>query len=107
MEVEGQDRIAISIAWPHAWPRDPNLNPAVAYVAAEAILSSGTTALAPQDLQEIFNDLDVNGRLWVDADHVRGHLTFPAEHYEAVIPIVSDLLANPQFQEPWISRLKT
>ncbi len=103
---EGQDRIAISTAWPHRWPHDPDLNPAVAYVAKEAILSSGTDTMEPLDVLETFNDFDAVGYIWIDADFVRGYLAFPSEHKETIIPLVAKIVGAPQLDGQWIARLK-
>ena len=103
-ENESSD-ITINIAWPMSWAYDASRNPAVPYVAAEAILSGGTKELAPQDVLELFNDKNSSGRLYVSADHAIGELSFPKEHKEDVISIASEMLTS-QFDQAWIDRIK-
>lgn len=103
---EGVTDITITIAWPMSWTYDGAKNPAVPHVAAEAILSGGTKERAPQDIMELFNDKNAQGRLYVRADHAIGELSFPKEHIDDIVGIASEMLANPQFDQAWVDRIK-
>lgn len=103
---DGVTDITITIAWPMSWAFGADQNPAVPYVAAEAILSGGTGELAPQDVLELFNDKNSRGQLYVRADHAIGEISFPKEHIDDVLSIVSEMLASPQFDQAWIDRIK-
>jgi len=103
---DGVTDITITVAWPMDWAYEVNSNPAVPYVAAEAVLSGGTDDYAPQDVLELFNDNNSGGQLYVRANHVIGELSFPKEHIEAVVSIVGEMLESPQFNQPWIDRIK-
>ena len=103
---DGVTDITITIAWPMSWAYSANHNPAVPYIAAEAILSGGTNKLAPQDVLELFNDKNARGQLFVRADHAIGELSFPREHVDDVVSIASEMLASPQFDQAWIGRIK-
>lgn len=103
---DGVTDITITIAWPMSWAFNADQNPAVPYVAAEAILSGGTDELAPQDVLELFNDKNSRGQLYVRADHAIGELSFPKEHIEDVVSIASEMLMSPQFDSAWINRIK-
>jgi predicted Zn-dependent peptidase len=103
---DGVTDITITIAWPMDWAFSGDRNPAVPYVAAEAILSGGTDELAPQDVLELFNDKNSRGQLYVRADHAIGEISFPKEHIDDVVSIASEMLASPQFDQAWIDRIK-
>lgn len=98
--------ITITIAWPMSWAFNADRNPAVPYVAAEAILSGGTDELKPQDVLELFNDKNSRGRLYVRAGHAIGELSFPKEHIEDVVSTASEMLMSPKFDQAWIDRIK-
>ena len=102
----GVTDITITVAWPMGWAYDAKSNPAVPYIAAEAILSGGTEELEPKDVLELFNDKNSFGHLDVTANHAIGELSFPKEHIEDVISIASEMLASPQFDQAWINRIK-
>lgn len=102
----GVTDITITVAWPMGWAYDAKSNPAVPYIAAEAILSGGTEELEPKDVLELFNDRNSFGHLDVTANHAIGELSFPKEHIEDVISIASEMLASPQFDQAWINRIK-
>ena len=74
---DGVTDITIQIAWPMAWALQDDRNPAVPYVAAEALLTGGTAELSQQELNETFNDANAGGWLTVDATHAIGELGFP------------------------------
>lgn len=103
---DGVTDITITIAWPMSWAFSADRNPAVPYVAAEAILSGGTDEFAPQDVLELFNDKNSRGQLYVRADHAIGELSFPKEHIDDVVSVVSAMLASPQFDQAWVDRIK-
>lgn len=103
---DGVTDITITIAWPMNWAYGAENNPAVPYVAAEAILSGGTDEYAPQDVLELFNDKNSRGQLYVRADHAIGEISFPKEHVDDVISIVSEMLTSPQFDQSWVDRIK-
>ncbi|MGH1412633.1 MAG: M16 family metallopeptidase [Pelagimonas sp.] len=103
---DGVTDITITVAWPTGWAYRPELNPAVPYVAAEAILSGGTKQLAPQDVMELFNDKNSRGHFYVRANHAIGELSFPKEHIDDVVSIASEMLASPQFDQAWVDRVK-
>lgn len=98
--------ITITIAWPMNWAYDAGNNPAVPYIAAEAILSGGTQERAPQDVEELFKDKNSQGLFYVTANHAIGELSFPKEHIEDIISITSEMLIFPQFDQAWIHRIK-
>ena len=103
---EGVTDITVTIAWPMTWAYEAEKNPAVPYVAAEAILSGGTDDLAPQEILELFNERNSRGHLYVRADHAIGELSFPKEHIDKVVSITSKMLATPTFNENWMNRIK-
>jgi len=103
---DGVTDITITIAWPMSWAFSVDRNPAVPYVAAEAILSGGTGEFAPQDVLELFNDKNSRGQLYARADHAIGEVSFPKEHIDDVISIASEMLKSPQFDQAWIDRIK-
>lgn len=103
---DGVTDITITIAWPMNWAHVSGNNPAVPYVAAEAILSGGTSEAAPQDIMELFNDKNAYGQLYARADHAIGELSFPKEHINEIVSIASVMLASPQFEEAWVERIK-
>lgn len=103
---DGVNDITIMMAWPMTWAYEEGRNPAAPYVAAEAILSGGTTELAPREVMELFEDNNSYGHISVRADHAVGELTFPKEHTDEVVRIASEMLARPQFNEAWSERIK-
>ena len=103
---DGVTDIMITIAWPMYRAFDVGENPAVPYVAAEAILSGGTDSFAPQDVLELFNDNNARGRLYIRANHAVGELSFPKEHVEDIVSIASEMLTSPQFDPAWVDRIK-
>jgi zinc protease len=103
---DGVTDITITIAWPMNWAFSADRNPAAPYVAAETILSGGTDELAPQDVLELFNDKNSRGQLYVRADHAIGEVSFPKEHIDDVVSVVSEMLASPQFDQAWVDRIK-
>ena len=46
--------ITITIAWPSDWTYEASLNPAVPYIGAETLLSGGTEAISPKELNEFY-----------------------------------------------------
>ena len=104
---DGVTDITITIAWPTSWAFSADQNPAVPYIAAEAILSGGTTELKPQDVMELFNDKNSRGQLYVRPNHAIGELSFPKEHIDDVVAIASEMLTSPQFDQAWIDRIKS
>ncbi|EFO28649.1 peptidase M16 inactive domain superfamily [Roseibium sp. TrichSKD4] len=103
---DGVTDITITIAWPMGWAYERENNPAVPYVAAEVILSGGTSELAPQEVMELFNDKNSRGHLYTSASHAVGELSFPKEHIEDFVSIASEMLTTPQFDPAWIGRIK-
>lgn len=103
---DGVTDITITIAWPMSWAFGADRNPAVPYVAAEAILSGASEGLASQDVLELFNDKNSRGQLYIRADHAIGELSFPKEHIDDVVSITSAMLASPQFDQAWVDRIK-
>lgn len=103
---DGVTDITIAIAWPMTWAFDSDTNPAVPYVAAQTILNGGTELLTPQEVLELFNDKNAGGNLSVRSDHAIGEVSFPKEHIDDVIDIVSQMLVNPQISYDWVERIK-
>jgi predicted Zn-dependent peptidase len=103
---DGVTDITITIAWPMSWAFSSDRNPAVPYVAAEAILSGGTDELASQDVLELLNDKNSRGQLYVRPDHAIGEISFPKEHVDDVISIAGEMLTSPQFDQVWVDRIK-
>lgn len=97
--------ITITMAWPMAWGYQEGRNPAVPYIAAEAVLSGGTDELPPSMVMEMFNDANAFGSIVIFSDHAVGELTFPKEHMDEVLDITTELLATPQFDDGWTGRL--
>lgn len=106
IDEEGVTDVTITIAWPHAWPYDGTRNPAVPYVGTQLIHSGGTEALQSKEIGELFQDKNAVAHLYARADHVIGELSFPQNHQDIIIPIVAELLAQPQFEPKWIDRIK-
>lgn len=106
MDQDAEPRVVFSITWPHVSAYTGGANPALAYIATEAVLSGGTETLKAQEVLELLNDLNVQGTLVPAADHVYGRLSFPAENLDRVIPVVAEILAKPQFEEQWLARIK-
>ena len=102
---DGVTDITITVAWPSDWSYNPANNPAVPYIASEVILSGGTDTLKPQDLMEVFNDANAGGWLTAAADYTYGELGFPREHTDQIVPIAASMLANPQLDPAWVSRV--
>lgn len=50
----GVTDITIMIAWPSDWAYEASLNPAVPYIGAETLLSGGTEAISPKELNEFY-----------------------------------------------------
>ena len=50
----GVTDITITIAWPSDWAYEASLNPAVPYIGAETLLSGGTEAISPKELNEFY-----------------------------------------------------
>ena len=48
----GVTDITITIAWPSDWAYEASLIPAVPYIGAETLLSGGTEAISPKELNE-------------------------------------------------------
>lgn len=107
IDEEGVTDITVTIAWGMTWAYATGKNPAVPYIAAEAILSGGTDDLAPQEILELFNDRNSRGHLYVRADHAFGELSFPKEHIDDVVTVTSKLLATPKFNNDWMNRIKS
>lgn len=103
---DGVTDITIIIAWPMDWAFNADRNPAVPDIVAEAILSGGTDKLVPRDVLEFFNDNSSGGQLYVRADHAIGELSFPKEHIDDVVSVVSEMLTSPQFDQAWTDRIK-
>ena len=103
---KGVTDITITIAWPMQWAYRAGSNPAVPYIAADAILSGGTDDLAAPDVLELFSDKNSSGHLYVRANHAVGELSFPKEHVDDIVPIASKLLASANYDPTWINRIK-
>ncbi len=52
----GVTDITITIAWPSNWAHEASLNPAVPYIGTETLLSGGTEAISPKELNEFLSD---------------------------------------------------
>ena len=103
---DGVTDITITIAWPNSWTYEDGKNPAAPYVAAESILSGGTDTLKPQNVLELFNDKNSSGRLFVRSNHAVGEVSFPKEHIDDVLSVVTEMLTKPQLDPAWINRIK-
>lgn len=103
---DGVTDITITIAWPMTWAFRADENPTVPYIAAQAILSGGTENLTSSEVLETFNDKNSSGQLYVRPDHAIGEVSFPKEHIDLVVPIVGEMLTNPQFDPAWVDRIK-
>lgn len=104
---EGVTDVTIEIAWPSDWAYDPNKNAAVPTVATRAILSGGTSDLAPQDVLLMFEDKNSFGDFVVQTNHIIGSISFPNDYRDEVLPVVQEMLARPQFDDRWLEREKT
>lgn len=104
---EGVTDVTIEIAWPTDWAYDPNKNAAVPTVATRAILSGGTSDLAPQDVLLMFEDKNSFGDFVVQTNHIIGSISFPNDYRDEVLPVVQEMLARPQFDDRWLEREKT
>ena len=102
----GVTDITITIAWPSDWAYEASLNPAVPYIGAETLLSGGTEAISPKELNEFLSDRNSGGSLIPTADHVYGEINFPKEYREDVIKLAADALRRPQFDPRWVHRVK-
>ena len=98
--------ITITIALPSDWAYEASLNPAVPYIGAETLLSGGTEAISPKELNEFLSDRNSGGSLIPTADHVYGDINFPKEYREDVIKLAADALRRPQFDPRWAHRVK-
>lgn len=106
IDEEGVTDITFKLAWPTDWIYQSDRNPMVPSVASEAIVSGGTSDLAPQNVMQLFNDKNANAFLYAGVDHVVGELSLPREHIDQVVPVVGAMLANPQFDDKWVGRIK-
>ncbi|MBT6183676.1 MAG: insulinase family protein [Betaproteobacteria bacterium] len=102
----GVTDITITIAWPSDWAYEASLNPAVPYINAETLLSGGTEAISPKELNEFLSDRNSGGSLIPTADHIYGKINFPKEYREDVIKLAADALRRPQFDPRWVHGVK-
>jgi len=102
---DGVSDITVTIAWATDWSYDAANHPAVPFVGAEAILSGGTSTLKPQALLEVFDDANAGGHLSAGADYIYGELGFPREYTDKIVPLAAEMLAKPQLDPAWVSRI--
>lgn len=103
---KGVTDITITAAWPSGWAYEAGKNQAVPYVAADVLVSGGTAERAPQDVMELMNDRNSYAHFYVTANHAIGEVEFPKEHRDVILPIVREMLIDPQFDPKWIERVK-
>lgn len=103
---DGVTDISIEVAWPTAWAYDDAKNPAVPFVATQAILSGGTREIPPQDLLVLFEDTNTYGNMVATPQYVFGSISFPKEYTKDVLDVVSEMLAQPLFEDRWLEREK-
>lgn len=106
IDEDGVTDITVSIAWPTVWAYDGAKNPAAPYIGAEAITQGGTDTIPPQEVLELFNDKNSYAKLAPNADYIYGEMSFPKEHTDQIVGIVSDMLTTPQFDDRWVERIK-
>lgn len=102
----GVTDITISVAWPSDWARTPGQNLATPYVGAETILSGATQTLNQAEIAAAFEDMNAFGTLIATPDFLRGEVSFPREHTDAVVDIANALIRTPQFDSGWVERIK-
>jgi len=100
-----QESVSIRVAWPSDWAYtgSPAGTP---FVAAELLPAGGAGDMSPAEVQQAFEQLQVEGGLNVVADHVQGFLTMRTRDLDAAIELGATVLGEPTLDERWLVRIR-
>ena len=106
VEMPGNKRITIQVAWPSNWAFDQAENQAVPYIASRLLLAGGTEEFPPSVVEEKFADIESEGFLMPSAEYVYGTLHYSPEHQDETLKIVNAHLESPTLDEKWLERIR-
>lgn len=106
INMPGNSRITIQVAWPASRAYETNHNPAVPRIATRLIFAGGAKGYPAGKTIERINDMNTQGDLWPEADYVFGVLHFSPEHSAETIQIANAHILTPAFDEKWFERIK-
>jgi len=99
IKMPGNPRISIQIAWPASSAYAIDGNPAVPRIATRTIFAGGAEGYPAGETVQRVSDMNTEGDLWPEADHVRGVLHFSPEHTDETLKIANAHLRSPAFDE--------
>lgn len=106
VEMPGNKRVTIQVAWPSNWAFDQAGNKAVPYIASRLLLAGGTQEFPPSVVEERFADIKSEGFLMPTVEHVYGTLHYSPEHQDETLRIVNAHLQSPTLDEKWLERIR-
>ncbi len=106
INMPGNSRVSIQIAWPNRWALSNDNNQATPYIGAELILAGGAVGYKAGDVVESFTDMKSEGYLGSSPDYVMGTLHYSPEHATETLKIANAHLRAPTFDERWFSRIQ-
>lgn len=106
VEMPGNSRVTVQIAWPSEWAFNSDNNQAVPHVASQLLLAGGAKDYAPAQIIELFQDMGSEGYLAPQVEYVIGTLHYSPEHQEDTLTIVNAHLKNPSMDQRWLERVR-
>ena len=106
INMPGNPRITIQVAWPSTWAYSANRNPIVPRVGTRLIFAGGATGYPAGETLERINDIGTEGDLWPAADYVFGVLHYSPKHQEETLQIANAHVENPALDEKWFARVR-
>jgi len=106
INMPGNTRITIQVAWPTSRAYETNHNPTVPLIATRLLLAGGAKDYPAGETIERISDMNTQGELWAEADYVFGVLHFSPEHSSESLTIANAHILTPAFDEKWFERIK-
>lgn len=106
IQMPGNSRVSIQIAWPSYWAFSKAKNQAVPYIGARLLLAGGAEEYPAGEVVERFADMKSEGNLAPSADYVLGVLHYSREHQDETLKMANAHLRKPSLDERWFNRIR-
>ena len=106
IHLPDEDDVSIQLAWPTDWAYRVEANPVVPLIGADLVLIGGAEGFGPGEASEHFADLNAEGLLQVEPDHVTGILHAEKASLTEAIAVANAHLRAPAFDPGWFDRIR-
>lgn len=106
IQMPGNSRVSIQIAWPSYWAFSKDENQAVPYIGTRLLLAGGAEKYPAGEVVERFADMNSVAYLTPSADYLLGVIHYSPEHQKETLEMANAHLRKPTLDKRWLKRIR-